>query len=355
MEKMRLIILLTSLIVLFWQVQSQTIDSGLVSHWSFDNDMDNMIIDATANNLHGTSYDITYTAGPIAKAVSFNGLRSRIYFPDKNSNPPQIMSTLSIGSIALWFKFQNQDADILPILYFGESATGTPHNSLIIEIGHGQTILNRKLYFTIVNQRFCYDSKVNLNENIWYHFVAVVTPTFNTGYLNGVEMTNRNYNLGSNSTYSDFFADVPTQKSLSLGYGRYGQQDPFYAFKGSIDDVRIYDRPLSATEVVTLYELASATNISIPKLELNGISLNQNYPNPFNTETVISWYSSKNGKTKLELFDMMGKQVKTLVDTYKNPGNHQLNFNSENLLPGVYYYQLQIDNERSSKRMILLK
>jgi hypothetical protein len=143
------------------------------------------------------------------------------------------------------------------LFYFGEAQTGTPHNSLIIEIGHGGGTNpgNRKLYFTVVNQSFCYDSGVQLMENTWYHFVAVVRENGNTGFLNGIEMKERNYNLGSNSNYSAFFNDVPVRELLSLGYGRYGQENPFFTFKGSIDEVRIYDRPLHATDIKELYEM----------------------------------------------------------------------------------------------------
>ncbi|MCK4748281.1 MAG: hypothetical protein KAT15_14625 [Bacteroidales bacterium] len=99
-----------------------------------------------------------------------------------------------------------------------EKDTGTPHNSLIIEIGHGHKIENRRLYFTIVNQRFCFDSRVNLEENHWHHFVAVVSETGNTGYLDGKPMYNRKYNLGSDSTFTDFFTSVDSAEMLSKGY-----------------------------------------------------------------------------------------------------------------------------------------
>ena len=66
-------------------------------------------------------------------------------------------------------------------------------------------------------------------------------------------MTDRHYNLGSDATYTDFFASVTMREQLSLGYGRYGQEDPFLHYRGMIDDVRIYDTPLTATEVDILY------------------------------------------------------------------------------------------------------
>lgn len=232
------------------------IEKGLVSFWSFDNDSNNIIIDASDNNNSGKGYSITYEDGIVGQAAVFNGTDSKMFFPSPNSQPLALISYLQAGSISLWFKYKSLGAQILPILYFGESQTGTPHNSLIIEIGHGggTNYSNRKLYFTIVNQGFCFDSGINLVENTWYHFVAVVSENGNTGYLDGIEMTGRNYNLGSNKNYSDFFNDVPVKETLTIGYGRYGQEDPFFSFNGSIDEVRIYDRPLNAIEIKELFD-----------------------------------------------------------------------------------------------------
>lgn len=213
---------------------SQNIANGLVAHWSFDNDSVQIIKDISGNGINGTSNEIDYVTGIKGKAILFNSPQDAVFFPAKNQPVPERIANLSIGSISVWFNFQNIDGNILPVLYFGESSENEAHNSLIIEIGHGPDEgdpQNRRLYFTIVNQRFCYDSKANLSPDSWYHFVAVVGATGNTGYLNGVELTKRNYNLGSNSTYHDFFADVPAKEILSLGYGRFGQNNRFFPFK----------------------------------------------------------------------------------------------------------------------------
>ena len=154
------------------QIQSD-INRGLIAFWSFNNDLNNIILDSSGNNITGMGYSITYEKGTIGQAAVFNGTDSRILFPSLNSQPPLVISNLQVGSIALWFKYKSLGAQILPVLYFGESQTGTPHNSLIIEIGHGggTNLSNKRLYFTIVNQGFCFDSGINLLENIWYHFV----------------------------------------------------------------------------------------------------------------------------------------------------------------------------------------
>jgi len=235
---------------------SAAIEDGLVAHWTFDNDLESVISDVSGNNLHGKGYNISYESGAVGKAVVFNNAQARIYFPDINLPAPASIASLGTGTISLWFKYKSLGAQILPILYFGESSRGTTHNSLIIEIGHGKGLdpANKRLYFTIVNQSFCFDSKENLLGDRWYHFAAVVSETGNTGYLNGKEIVNRQYNLGSNAGYTDFFSGVPVAEMLSLGYGRYGQEDPFYTFKGSIDEVRIYNRAITAEEAGELYK-----------------------------------------------------------------------------------------------------
>ncbi|MBN2355003.1 serine hydrolase [candidate division KSB1 bacterium] len=232
---------------------STFVDPKLIAHWTFDDDSSGTIRDASGNGFHGRGYQLSYGRGCIDKAALFDGAQAEIHIPEQGEKPPAAIASLSQGTISLWFRYQNRGDAILPLFYFGEADSGTPHNSLIIEIGHANNPGNRKLYFTIINQRFCYDSGEDLQENQWYHFAAVVSKTGNTGYLNGKPMSRRHYNLGSDSTFSDFFADVPVQECLAIGYGRYGLDDQFFHFKGAVDDVRIYDAPLSAVEVQSLY------------------------------------------------------------------------------------------------------
>ena len=92
-------------------------------------------------------------------------------------------------------------------------------------------------------------------ENTWYHFAVIVSASGNTAYLNRVKLTNRRYNLGSDENYTVFFNNVPDKEMLSIGYGRYGQEEPFYSFSGNIVNVMIYNIPLSKEEVLELYNM----------------------------------------------------------------------------------------------------
>jgi hypothetical protein len=227
-------------------------ESGLLLHYSFDEQVGSTASDCTENqyqaNLHGATWAVLDGG---KTAVEFDGEDS-IDIPSFIT-AAGLKSEPRYGTISVTFLFREFNGDIQPLFYYGESDPGSPHNSMIAEVGHKMDVNDRKLYFTIVNKRFCFDSKENLEQNKWYHFVGVVSEQGNTGYLNGVELTNRHYNLGSDSTYTDFFCSVPTKEMFTLGYGRYGMCDDFFHFNGYISDFRVYSRPLSSKEVNQLY------------------------------------------------------------------------------------------------------
>jgi Secretion system C-terminal sorting domain/Outer membrane protein Omp28 len=83
--------------------------------------------------------------------------------------------------------------------------------------------------------------------------------------------------------------------------------------------------------------------------------LQQNYPNPFNPTTKISWQSPVSSWQTLKVYDVLGSEVKTLVNEYKPAGKYEISFNATNLPSGVYYYQLSAGNYFETKKMILLR
>ena len=350
---------LITLILISVPIYGQDIERGLVAHWTFDNDTENQVRDATTNQLHGTAYNVTYSEGPVSKALVFNGVNSRVIFPDLESAPPDTIGKLNVGSISLWFNFKNRGGDILPMLYFGESDRNKPHNSLIIEIGHNNDANDRRLYFTIIVApynvtRFCFDSGMNLEEDVWYHFVAVVSAEGNTGYLNGQELINRRYNLNSNARYTDFFSSVTSRKRLALGYGRYGRDPAFYPYEGALDDIRIYKRPLNDNEVKELYSMGSVTGITTyPLPGRDGIYLKQNSPNPFSGTTKIRYSSGAAGDTVLEVFEISGKRMITKEYGFQPDGMHEIIFNGSMLTPGIYLYRLLIGSGEAKGKMIV--
>ncbi|SMO63878.1 zinc-dependent metalloprotease [Gracilimonas mengyeensis] len=83
--------------------------------------------------------------------------------------------------------------------------------------------------------------------------------------------------------------------------------------------------------------------------------LNQNYPNPFNPTTVISYQLAVSSDVQLEVFDMAGRKVATLVNERQNAGQHRVNFDGANLASGIYMYRLNTPNQTVTRQMVLIK
>jgi hypothetical protein len=84
-------------------------------------------------------------------------------------------------------------------------------------------------------------------------------------------------------------------------------------------------------------------------------SLAQNFPNPFNPTTTIQFSLPQAGDVTLKIYNLLGEEVKTLVNEYKELGNHSVQFNANSLASGIYFYRIQAGSFVETKKMILLK
>jgi hypothetical protein len=91
-----------------------------------------------------------------------------------------------------------------------------------------------------------------------------------------------------------------------------------------------------------------------------GFRLEQNYPNPFNPTTVIGYRLSPKGQAAichvtLKVYDILGKELQTLVDEHQFAGNHSVNFSSQGLASGVYLYRLEAGGYTATRKLTVLK
>jgi len=186
----------------------------------------------------------------------FDGLDDRV---ELSQSAVDSIGRLSTGTIVVRFRYDyvlDRQA-IEPIFYYGIDDETELDNMFVIEIGH-KNPRNRRLYATwVINGHIplCFDTGVNLAPGRWYDFALVVGPAGNTGYLDGAELTHRHYNFGS-AERRYFLADIPIKQMCSVGYGKTADAKSrhFLYFKGAIDDLQIYDRPLSAAEIGALHQ-----------------------------------------------------------------------------------------------------
>ena len=99
----------------------------------------------------------------------------------------------------------------------------------------------------------------------------------------------------------------------------------------------------------------TVTSIDLDDIIPSKFELNQNFPNPFNPSTVIGYRISKQGTVVLKVYNVLGREVATLVNEVKSPGYYKVNFDANRLSSGVYFYSLRSGNETVQKKMMLIK
>lgn len=104
------------------------------------------------------------------------------------------------------------------------------------------------------------------------------------------------------------------------------------------------------------YSLDGVTGIRKESPETpSSFSLSQNYPNPFNPSTTINFSVVGNGLVSLKVYDLLGREVATLVNEELKSGNYSYKFNAEKLTSGIYVYRLTTKTFTSTKKMMLVK
>lgn len=112
----------------------------------------------------------------------------------------------------------------------------------------------------------------------------------------------------------------------------------------------------SPVNVITLTrsEFDNTTKVKLNYIQTN-FELDQNYPNPFNPSTKINFSIPSNNYVSLKIFDMIGREIETLIHKEKSQGNYEIEFNAPNLSSGVYFYRIQAGDFVETKKMLLLR
>lgn len=97
------------------------------------------------------------------------------------------------------------------------------------------------------------------------------------------------------------------------------------------------------------------TDVKDDNITVSKYDLGQNYPNPFNPSTVIKYSVEKAGMVTLKVYDLLGREIATLVNEAKQPGSYTINFNASNLASGMYLYKIETDSYRAVKKMLLVR
>jgi hypothetical protein len=99
----------------------------------------------------------------------------------------------------------------------------------------------------------------------------------------------------------------------------------------------------------------TTTAIAGPAEVPSGVVLHQNFPNPFNPTTTITFELPATDHVSLRIYDMLGREVRSLMNNRMGPGTHSVRMDAGGLASGVYVYRLQAGDRHSQRTMVLLK
>ena len=167
------------------------------------------------------------------------------------------------------------------------------------------------------------------------------------------------YINGELDAFTSFSGLIQTT-SIDLMIGQVLPDNTQYNFKGILDDIRIYNYALSYSSIQSLYDyvtdIEDDQEIELPK----NFGLEQNYPNPFNSQTNIRFQLSIQSRVKLEIFNILGQKIKTLINEEKSPGYYTIDWDGKNdygysVNSGIYFIKFSSDKFLDTKKMTLLK
>ena len=148
------------------------------------------------------------------------------------------------------------------------------------------------------------------------------------------------------SLYSNMrsFRDFLLSNQYQLDWLERSEGHSWGLWRASIDRMLEYFFPKNATNLEYINDFS-----------INDFNLFQNYPNPFNPTTIIGYNLPVSSNVVLKVFDVLGNEIKTLVDEYKNAGRYEVDFNASDLSSGIYFYQLKAGEFVETHKMILLQ
>jgi len=189
-----------------------------------------------------------------------------------------------------------------------------------------------------------------------------------SGSWNGIDMQSANVSITAGT---DFHIVIEVDGSgdtlqISLDDGETAPSDRTSSYRIGVNGLDWYNRPdpnylgkdtssenllLTASIATSTSETEVATQTGAPRR----YSLEQNYPNPFNPSTTIRFYIPSKGFVTLKIYDIIGREVTTIVNGFQEAGIHDVKFDGSNLPSGVYLYRITTGTFAETKKLVLIK
>ncbi len=197
-----------------------------------------------------------------------------------------------------------------------------------------------------------------MDNNIYEFVPAISSPSDLSGSISGNFRINLTWKDNSNNE-TGFMIQRKNSTNIFKTIGTVPANQTNYNDTVSYSGNYVYRVIAFNDSAVSGYSNETSIIITSVPVEVNNISLNyrlmQNYPNPFNPATTIEYTIPSAGLVKIEIYDVFGRIVQTLVNSRMAPGIHKIIFNGNKLASGVYYYRIVAGNFIQTKKFVLLK
>jgi len=179
-------------------------------------------------------------------------------------------------------------------------------------------------------------------------FTALVSgKNVNLTWTTATEINNAGFEVERKSTSSNW------QKIGFVNGNGTTTEKQTYSFTDKSVTEGNYSYRLKQVDFNGVFEYSNFIEVNV--LNPDKFELNQNYPNPFNPNTSIKFSLPSAGNVKLSVYNLLGQEVQTLINGFKEAGIHTVNFEAKNINSGIYLYKLEANGLTSVKKMTLLK
>ncbi len=275
---------------------------------------------AIVSHVHSDHYDSPFVAAmsEAGKTVYAPFTASGLTFVDSTKLPLEY----NYGDVNIRFEFNHQEANI-PVLVSQIDLGASADNYTIYDIADSRTI-----------------SALHPTRHINLFMLHIA---------NGFDPIQASNQINADATLYSHEMELGHSTAANGYRWKYG-----YSFN------KINSQPHSSSYILTWGEsIRSDSTVTDVKSETGSLPENfklyQNYPNPFNPATIISYQLSSSSKVLLQVYDVLGREVKTLVDSQENAGIHSVSFNANGLPSGIYLCRLETGTNTSMMKMVLMK
>jgi Secretion system C-terminal sorting domain/Peptidase family C25 len=174
------------------------------------------------------------------------------------------------------------------------------------------------------------------------------------GTVASINSTGLNYLAQGSDFLTNFYNNLFSKQDITIGSAVLQTKLQLETDNSTLDVIprryTLLGDPALKLPKNTITEIVKEQNNSIASY-----SLRQNYPNPFNPTTTINYSVAKESFISIKIYDLLGREITTLVNNMKNAGNYEIEFDGSHLSSGIYFYRMQAGNFSDTKKLILMK